>query len=49
MAARKGPDTHHIVPNPDGGWDVRRGGAARASAHLDTKHDARRSRSRPRD
>lgn len=40
MPARKGPETHHIVPNPDGGWDVRRGGASRASAHLDTKLEA---------
>ena len=40
MPARKGPDTHHVVPNPDGGWDVRRGGASRASAHLATKRDA---------
>ena len=37
----KGPDTHHVVPNKDkGGWDVRRGGAARASGHFDTKQQA---------
>lgn len=24
----------HVVPNPDGGWDVRAPGAERASAHL---------------
>lgn len=36
----KGPKTHHVVPNPDGGWDVKRGGAARASSHHDTKVDA---------
>lgn len=36
----KGPDTHHVVPNPDGGWDVRRDGADRASSHHDTKTDA---------
>ena len=40
MPARRAPDTHHVVPNPGGGWDVRRGGAARASAHLDTKREA---------
>lgn len=40
MPARKGPGTHHVLPNPDGGWDVRRGGAARASAHRDTKREA---------
>lgn len=33
-------DTHHVVPNPDGGWDVKRGGSARASGHYDTKADA---------
>lgn len=37
---KKGPDTHHIVPNPNGGWDVKRGGAERSSAHYDRKVDA---------
>ena len=37
---RKGPETHHVVPNPKGGWDVKRGGGARASSHHDTKQDA---------
>lgn len=37
---RKGPNTHHVVPNPEGGWDVKRGGATRASSHHDTKQDA---------
>ena len=23
----KGPKSHHVVPNPSGGWDVKRGGA----------------------
>jgi len=32
--------THHVVPNPNGGWDVRRGGAERASANFDTKREA---------
>lgn len=36
----KGPDTHHVVPNPDGGWDVKRGGGQRASSHHDNKRDA---------
>ena len=36
----KGPDTHHVVPNPDGGWDVKRGGSTRASEHHKTKQDA---------
>ncbi|MDD3831778.1 MAG: DUF2188 domain-containing protein [Clostridia bacterium] len=33
-------DTHHIVPNPDGGWDIKRGGGKRASKHTDTKEEA---------
>lgn len=33
-------DSHHVVPNPNGGWDVKRGGAARASIHTDTKQEA---------
>ena len=27
--AGNGSGTHHVVPNPNGGWDVRRGGAER--------------------
>jgi hypothetical protein len=30
----------HVVPNPDGGWDVRAPGAERSSAHLHTQADA---------
>lgn len=37
---KKGPPTHHVVPNPHGGWDVRRGGASRASGHFETKREA---------
>jgi len=36
----KGPKSHHVVPNPEGGWDVKRGGAQRASSHHETKQDA---------
>jgi hypothetical protein len=36
----KGPKSHHVVPNPDGGWDVKRGGASRASVHTETKQEA---------
>ena len=32
--------SHHVVPNPDGGWDVKKGGAKRASGHFDRKSDA---------
>ena len=31
---------HHVVPNPDGGWDVKRSGSQRASGHWDTKKEA---------
>ena len=36
----KGPKSHHVVPNPAGGWDVKRGGGERASGHFDTKTQA---------
>lgn len=32
--------THHVVHNPNGGWDVKRGGAQRSSGHFDTKQQA---------
>ena len=32
--------THHVVHNPDGGWDVKKGGSERASNHFDKKSDA---------
>ena len=31
---------HHVVPSPDGGWDVKRDGAQRASVHTETKKEA---------
>ena len=31
---------HHVVPNPDGGWDVKRNGAQRSSGHFETKEEA---------
>ncbi|MBE7325996.1 DUF2188 domain-containing protein [Nocardioides sp. Y6] len=30
----------HVVPNPNGGWDVKAPGAKRASAHTDTQKQA---------
>ena len=30
----------HVVPNPDGGWDVKAPGARRASSHHSTQSDA---------
>jgi len=32
--------SHHIVPDPDGGWNIKKGGAERASKHFDKKQDA---------
>jgi hypothetical protein len=40
MEKRRGPETHHVVPNPKGGWDVERGGGEHASGHFDTKQEA---------
>lgn len=36
----KEPKSHHVVPNPGGGWDVKRGGTNRSSGHFDTKREA---------
>lgn len=36
----KGPPTHHVVPDADGGWNVKRGGSERASGHFETKSEA---------
>lgn len=30
----------HVVPNENGGWDVKKPGASRSSAHTDTQKDA---------
>lgn len=32
--------THHVVPDSGGGWNVKKGGADRASKHFDTKQEA---------
>lgn len=32
--------THHVVPNPNGGWDVKRGVLDRTVIHADTKQEA---------
>lgn len=31
---------HRVVSNPNGGWDVRKDGAERASVHTENKQDA---------
>ena len=33
-------NNRHVVPNPDGGWDIKKPGAERASSHHDTQGDA---------
>jgi hypothetical protein len=30
----------HVVPNDDGGWDIKRSGNTRSSGHYDRKQDA---------
>jgi hypothetical protein len=32
--------TYHVVPDPEGGWDVKKGGATKSSNHFDNKQDA---------
>jgi hypothetical protein len=34
------PGSHHVVPNADGGWDVKKSGAIRSIRHFDKKQDA---------
>lgn len=35
-----GKKTTHVVPSKKGGWDVKQGGAAKASKHFDRKKEA---------
>ena len=35
-----GRKEHHVVPNRDGGWDIKRENAQRISGHYETKADA---------
>lgn len=35
-----GKKEHHVVPNPAGGWDVKRNGAKKPSHHFNTKQFA---------
>jgi hypothetical protein len=39
FGGRKGGTTH-VVPAPQGGWNVKQGGGQRASSHHDTKAEA---------
>ena len=36
----KKPNTRHVVPNKDRGWDSKKGGAERASKNFETKKEA---------
>lgn len=45
MTTKKSPGkgsggTTHVVPNPDGGWDVKRGGQPKPISHHETKKPA---------
>ena len=31
---------HHVVPNGEGGWDIKKGGGLRSIKHFDRKVDA---------
>jgi len=35
-----GKNDRHVTPKPEGGWDVRKPGASRASSHHDTQAEA---------
>jgi hypothetical protein len=37
MSPRK---SHHVVPNPAGGWDSKKGGGSRTIRHFERKEDA---------
>ncbi|MCK9613818.1 MAG: DUF2188 domain-containing protein [Bacteroidales bacterium] len=32
--------SHHVVPNPDGGWDVKKAGAESAGKQIETEQYA---------
>ena len=34
------PEKRHVVPHREGGWDVRKPGAERASSHHETQREA---------
>jgi hypothetical protein len=35
-----GKKAHHVIRNPDGGWDIKKGGSSRSSGHFPTQKDA---------
>ncbi|GFG50145.1 hypothetical protein CQY20_31970 [Mycolicibacterium agri] len=40
MAKSQKPNSRHVVPSPSGGWDVKKPGASRSSAHTDSQREA---------
>lgn len=40
MAKSETPKNRHVVQNSSGGWDVKKPGATRSSAHTDTQREA---------
>lgn len=32
--------SHHVVPNPDGGWDIKIGGGSKSLQHFEIKQPA---------
>jgi hypothetical protein len=42
MAKSQTPKNRHVVPNPSGGWDVKKPGANRSSTHTATQREATR-------
>lgn len=38
--AKRGSPNRHVVQNPKGGWDVKKPGSSRASAHANTQDAA---------
>lgn len=40
MAKADESPNRHVVPNPKGGWDVKKPGSSRVSAHADTQKAA---------
>jgi hypothetical protein len=32
--------SHHVVSNPKGGWDIKRGGSEKSTKHFDNKKNA---------
>ena len=37
---KKKSESHHVLSNPNGGWDIKKSGLKRASGHFDKKKDA---------